>query len=169
MHSRKQREGNELNINQYPPDTALIDTYLKQSEPKHCTHIKHEKCIFQQKKKGILPSEKPPKWRTGISTSLHNSPPHHQEYPCGHLQLPQAEKGWQRGDPLQSRHKTAILSFICSKQENSLAISVTLASLGRLSCSALCWYGLTSSHSFGQHNIRRIEKNKTTSKEGLQR
>jgi len=33
-------EENELNINQYPPDTALIDTHLKQSEPEDCTCIK---------------------------------------------------------------------------------------------------------------------------------
>lgn len=173
MYRRQREEGNELNINQYPPDTALTDTYLKQicinqnpntehaSNMRNASFSKRRKEFFQVKN---LLSE-------GQESALHHahSPPHHQEYPHGHLQLPQDANGRQTGDLLQSRDKTAILSFICSKQGNSLAISLTLASWGRLSCSALYWYGLTSSHSFGKHNIRRIERTEIMSKEGLQR
>lgn len=166
---KRREEGNELNINQYPVDTALIDTYLKQSEPKHCTCIKHEKCIFQQKKKGILPSEKPPKWRTGISTSpctLTSSSP---GVPLWAPPIAPGCKGMTDRGPTSIQTQNCNPQFHLFKARQQLSYLSKLASWGRLFCSALCWYGLTSSHSFGQHNIRRIEKNETMSKEGLQR
>lgn len=127
-------------------------------------HQSDEKCIFQQKKKGILLSEKLPKWRTGISISLCTLTSSSPGVPLWAPPIAPGSKG------LTDRGPTSVQTQNCNPQFHLLKGRQQLGYLSmRLSCSALCWYSLTSSHSLGQHNIRRIEKTETMSKEGLQR